>query len=108
MQEIKDYGTKIVMDEEKILKKGLNLNEIYAKIDELAQKSNMIKKDKFTYVCKGNEQDLSNMGVFNMLFLPEYENFTRNVKEWLWLSPSEGVSDMINFTKQENEGIWES
>ncbi|MBJ6739186.1 hypothetical protein JG667_02130, partial [Campylobacter jejuni] len=49
-------GTRIVLDEEKILKEGkYNLEDMYKMIDEYAKESGMIKIDKETYHCKGDK-----------------------------------------------------
>ena len=45
---ITEYGIKIVMDEEKIIREGkYTLEEIYKNIDDLAEFSRMKKIDKF-------------------------------------------------------------
>ena len=60
-----DYriGTRIVMDEDKIRKEGkYDLEKIYKDIDELADNTGLIKKNKYTYICQGNEKDLAENG----------------------------------------------
>lgn len=100
-------GTRIVLDEEKILKENkYDLNKMYETIDKLAEESGLIKIDKHTYHCKGNDKDLACLGIFVMQHLVEYEWFTLNVKEWDWISEKEGNSDLIEFYKKEGEGVW--
>lgn len=100
-------GTRIVMDEEKIIKEGIyDLEELYRKIDELAEHAGLIKKDKYTYMCQGNERDLAALGIFNFMNLVEEEWFTKNVKEWNWIDRKEGDTDLIESCKKSNEGIW--
>ena len=101
-------GTKIVLDEEKILKEGkYDLNDMYKIIDKYAKESGLIKIDKNTYHCRGDKNDLGCLGIFVNCNLVECDWFTLNVKEWTWLSEKEGDSDLISFFKEENEGIWQ-
>ena len=101
-------GTKIVLDEEKILReKQYDLDKMYSLIDEMAYNSGLIKIDKHTFHCKGDEKDLACLGIFINCNLVECDWFTLNVKEWLWLSEKEGDSDLINFFKEEKEGVWQ-
>ncbi|MCR6572329.1 hypothetical protein CINS5915_02535 [Campylobacter insulaenigrae] len=101
-------GTKIVLDEEKILKEGkYNLKDLYKTIDEYAKESGMIKIDKETYHCKGDKYDLGCLGMFIHYNLLECDWFTLNVKEWTWLSEKEGNIDLIAKNKARNEGIWQ-
>lgn len=101
-------GTRIVIDEEKVLREGeYDLDKMYALIDELAKKCDLIKKDKHTYVCKGNNMDLANLWQLVSLNLVRIEWITKNIKEWTWLSEREGNSDMISFFKAEKKGIWQ-
>ena len=58
-------GTKIVIDEEKVLlEKKYKLNVIYEYLDKLAEQCNLIRIDKNTFHAKGNENDLPNLGIF--------------------------------------------
>ncbi len=101
-------GTRIVLDEEKIKKEGkYNLEKIYKNIDEMAEESGLIKKNKYTYICKGDEKDLAALGIFNFQNLVEEEWFTKNVKEWIWLDKKEGNQDLIATCKKYEEGIWD-
>jgi len=104
-----DYkrGTRIVMDEDKIRKEGkYDLDKLYQNIDELAEYAGLIKKNKYTYVCQGNEKDLAALAIFNFHKLVEEEWFTKNVKEWIWINKKEGNEDLIEHFKKENEGVW--
>lgn len=104
-----DYkrGTRIVMDEDKIRKEGkYDLDKLYQNIDELAEHAGLIKKNKYTYICQGNEKDLAALGIFNFMNLVEEEWFTKNVKEWIWIDRKEGDTDLIESCKKSNEGIW--
>ena len=99
---IKEYGIKIVMDEEKILREGkYTLEEIYKNIDDLAEFSRMKKIDKFYYVSKNDSP--SDLGCFVWSNLEEQDWFIKNVKEWLWLDKIEGVNDIIKFIEEENK-----
>ncbi|OBV28815.1 hypothetical protein BKN38_07820 [Helicobacter sp. CLO-3] len=101
-------GTKIILDEEKILREDkYDLEQMYQLIDELARESGLIKIDKHTYHCKGNEQDLACLGIFVYKNLVEHDWFTLNLKEWIWISEKEGDSDLIDFCKKEGEGVWQ-
>ena len=100
-------GTRIVLDEEKIKREGqYDLKKLYQNIDELAEYAGLIKKNKYTFVCKGDEKDLAVMGIFNFMNLVEEEWFTKNVKEWTWISKKEGNTNMIEYCKKHNEGVW--
>ena len=94
-------GTRIVLDEEKILRENkYDLNKMYELIDEIAKDSGLIKIDKYTYHCKGNDKDLACLGIFVLHHLVEYDWFTLNVKEWNWISEKEGNSDLISRCKK--------
>lgn len=104
-----DYirGTRIVLDEEKIKKDGeYDLQEIYQNIDKLAEYAGLIKKNKYTYICKGDEKDLAALGIFNMQNLLKKIWFTKNVKEWIWVDKNEGNTDMIDYYQKNNRGVW--
>lgn len=50
-------GTKIVMDEYKILKENkYDLNKVYKAIDEYAEECNLVKYDEFTYIYKDDDE----------------------------------------------------
>ncbi len=104
-----DYkrGTRIVMDEDKIRREGkYDLDKLYQNIDELAEYAGLIKKNKYTYICQGNEKDLAALAIFNFHKLVEAEWFTKNVKEWTWINKEEGDENLIEHFKNENEGVW--
>lgn len=104
-----DYkrGTRIVMDEDKIRREGkYELDKLYQKIDEIAEHAGLIKKNKYTYICQGNEKDLAVLGIFNFMNLVEKEWFTKNVKEWIWIDRKEGDTNLIESCKKHNEGVW--
>lgn len=104
-----DYkrGTRIVMDEDKIRREGkYDLDKVYQNIDELAEYAGLIKKNKYTYICQGNEKDLAALAIFNFHKLVEAEWFTKNVKEWTWINKEEGDENLIEYFKNENEGVW--
>ena len=97
-------GTRIVLNEEKIINEGkYNIEEIYRIIDNFAKDLDLIKIDKYTYHCKGNKEDLSNLGLFIFEGLMEAKWFTLNVKEWEWISEIEGNQNLIG----DKLGIWE-
>lgn len=100
-------GTHFVLDEEKILRENIyDLEKMYSLIDEMAHNSGLIKIDKHTYHCKGNEKDLACLGIFSFHKLVECDWFTLNVKEWTWISEKEGYSDLIAKSKANNLGVW--
>ena len=95
-----DYkrGTRIVMDEDKIRKEGkYDLDKLY---------QNIVKKNKYTYICQGNEKDLAALGIFNFMNLVKQEWFTKNVKEWIWIDRKEGDTDLISTCKQHYDCAW--
>ena len=96
-------GTRIVMDEDKIKREGIyDLENIYKDIDNMAEYAGLIKKNKYTYICQGNEKDLAALAIFNFHKLVEQEWFTKNVKEWTWINNE----NLIEHFKRENEGVW--
>lgn len=99
-------GTRIVLDEEKILREDrYDLEKMYEAIDEIATDSGLIKIDKHTYHCKGDEKDLACLGIFIHHNLMECDWFTLNVKEWTWLSEKEGDIDIIERERQSTNYI---
>lgn len=96
-------GTKFVLDEEKVLRENIyDLEKMYSFIDEMARDSGLIKIDKHTYHCKGNEKDLACLGIFVHSRLKQAEWFLENVKEWIWISEREGDLDII--VRERNKG----
>lgn len=98
-------GTKIVMDEAKIIREGrCDLARVYQIIDKFAQECNLVKKDKFTYLCKeDDEQDFPHLGKFTHAFLLNQKFFRDNVKEWRWLDDDEGQlrdADLISHIRR--------
>ena len=97
-------GTKIVIDEEKVLReKKYKLDVIYEYLDKLAQQCDLIRIDKNTFHAKGNENDLANVGLFVYKHAIKNEWITKNVKEWTWISQREGNSKIIG----DEMGVWE-
>ena len=105
---ITEYGIKIVMDEEKIIREGkYTLEEIYKNIDDLAEFSRMKKIDKYYYVSKNDTP--SDLGCFVWSNLEEQDWFIDNVKEWLWLDKEEGIDNILEVSKEfkaKNEEIY--
>lgn len=98
-------GTKIVMDEAKIIREGgCDLARVYQIIDKFAQECNLVKKDKFTYLCKeDDEQDFPHLGKFTHAILLNQKFFRDNVKEWRWLDDDEGQlrdADLISHIRR--------
>lgn len=95
-------GTKIVMDEDKILKEYKHdLSKVYKAIDEYANECGLMKQDKFTYICReDDEQDFPHLMKFTHLILMKSLWFRENVKEWIWLDDEEGNSDLIEATNK--------
>lgn len=99
-------GTRIVLDEEKILRENIyDLEKMYSLIDEMACNCGLVKIDKYTYHCKGNEKDLACLGIFIHDYLKDTEWFLRNVKEWIWISEREGDLDIIKRERSKGNNI---
>lgn len=97
-------GTHFELDEEKILREGkYDLAKMYQVIEEIAADSGLIKIDKHTYHCKGDEKDLACLGIFIYKYLIKYDWFTLNVKEWVWISEKEGNETLIS----DDMGVWQ-
>lgn len=102
------FGTRIILNEEKILKEGkYELEELYNYLDEIAQEAGMIKQDKYTYLCKGDENDLASLGIFTNNNVILNEAITKNVKKWVWLKDNIAYLNVIEEAKKEQDGIWE-
>ncbi|EHK5077176.1 hypothetical protein AAIL08_001714 [Campylobacter upsaliensis] len=100
-------GTRIVLDEEKIIKEGVYcLKELYTYLDSVAEEAHMIKQDKFTYFCQGDENDLASLGIFTNNNVVFNEAITKNLKEWVWLKDNIPYLDVIEEAKKEKDGIW--
>ncbi|ASQ30740.1 hypothetical protein CAV_1103 [Campylobacter avium LMG 24591] len=98
-------GTKIVLDEEKIKKEGIyDLEQMYKSIEEMAIQSGLVKIDKYTYHCKGNERDLACLGILIWDNLMKTKWLTLNAKEWLWLDEEDGNETLIG----DEMGVWAS
>jgi len=98
---ITEYGIRIVMNEEKILKEGkYDLDKIYQAIDEIAEFAKMRKIDKYYYVSINDTP--SALGCFAWSNLRKLEWFMDNVKEWTWYD-DEGVSDIIKFLAERDK-----
>ena len=96
---ITEFGIRMVMDEEKILRENIySLEEIYKSIDELAEFSGMKKIDKYYYVSKNDTP--SELGCFVCTHLEEKQWFMNNVKEWLWLDKEEGVDNILEIIQE--------
>lgn len=101
-------GTRIVLDEEKILREGkYKLDELYAFIDNAAAESKLIKQDKYTYNCKGYRNDLSDLGIFTLIKVIDNEAITKNLKEWWYLDNGRYESNAIEEYKTLGMGVWE-
>lgn len=101
-------SVRIVLDEEKILREGkYKLDELYAYLDEIAQKANLTKQDKFNYLSSGDENDLARIGIFTINHARKNEAITKNVKEWYWLEDGVPYIDIIDNLKSKGVGIWE-
>ena len=99
-------GTKIILDEEKIIKEGeYNVDNLYEQIKACAKENNLIEIDKNTYHAKESEHALANL--FNFINkIQEISMFTKNIKEWILIDEEEENVDIIEESKRLNEGIW--
>ena len=103
-----EKSVRIVLDEEKILREGkYKLDELYAYLDDIAQKAKLKKRDKYTYVADRDENDMARLGIFTISEAIENEAITRNAKEWYWLKDGVIIDDIIKSAKTEGDGIWE-
>lgn len=99
-------GARIVLDEEKILRENkYDLTRMYEIIDELASDCGLVKIDKHTFHCKGNEKDLACLGLFIHDYLKSTDWFLSNVKEWIWISEREGDLDIIKRERSKGNNI---
>jgi len=105
---ITEYGIKIVMDEEKILKEDkYDLDKIYQAIDEIAEFAKMKKIDKYYYVSINDTP--SALGCFIFTNLGRSNWFMDNVKDVVWYDKDDGIHEILNFIKERNrEREWEN
>jgi len=98
---ITEYGIRIVMDEEKILKEDIyDLDKIYQAIDEIADFAKMRKVDKYYYVSINDTP--SALGCFVFTNLRKQEWFMENAKEIIWYD-DEGITDIIKFLEERDK-----
>ena len=101
-------SVRIGLDEEKILREGkYKLEDLYAYLDEIAKEEGLTKQDKYTYVGKGDEKDLSRIANFTVLEAIKNEAITRNAKEWYWLTNGEIDTNIVKAAKEYGDGVWE-
>ena len=99
-------GTKIVIDEEKVLReKKYKLDVIYEYLDKLAKQCDLIKIDKNTFHAKGDEKDLANLALFVCKYAVKNEWLTKNIKEWIWISKNSGNEDMMAKLKKKYRSL---
>lgn len=102
MTKITEYGIKIIMDEEKILReKKYTLEEIYQNIDDEAEFAQMKKIDKYYYVSKNDTP--TDLGCFVFSNLEERDWFINNVKKVIWYDKDDGEHEILDFIKEEIE-----
>jgi len=98
---ITEYGIRIVMDEEKILKEDkYELDEIYRIIDNIAEYTQMKKIDKYYYISQNDSP--VDLGCFVFTNLEEENWFMDNVKEITWYDKDDGIHDILTFIKNKN------
>lgn len=88
---------KIKLDEQKIKESGeYTVDEMYKKIDNLAKKVNITRKDKEgAFVGNNDRYDLASF-IRIVLTLKDCNWFKPFVKEWLWDENGE-VEDVVEF-----------
>ena len=102
-------SVRIVLDEEKVLREGkYKLDELYAYLDEIAEKSKLTKQDKQNYLSSGDENDYGRVCIlFTIHYAINNEAITRNVKEWWWLQDGVPYLNVIEEAKAAGDGVWE-
>lgn len=104
---IKNMGTIIILDEEKILREGkYKLDELYSYLDTTAKNAHLIRLDKNHYACRGDRQDLFCLDDFTSNVIKN-ESITKNTKEWYWLENGKLDSNIIEEASEEGIGIWQ-
>lgn len=96
---------KIKVDEEKVEKYSeYNINEMYKRIDNIAKKANITKKDKDGfYIGNNNAQDYSNFGKI-IICLNDSEWFIPYIDEWLWYVDNT-IEDIAEYYKRRSEAV---
>ena len=90
---------KIKINEEKVKQSGkYNVNDIYTKLDTLAQKIGIMEKEgQNLYVGSKYQDDFAKFGRF-IIDLTSSEWFTPYVGEWLWYVDG-GIEDVAQYYK---------
>jgi len=91
---ITEFGIRIVMDEEKILREQeYSLEDIYNGIDHLAQFAGMKKIDKYYYVSINDTP--SELGCFIYTNLGRSDWFMNNVQDIVWYDKDDGIHNIL-------------
>jgi len=96
---------KIKVDEEKVEKYSeYTINEMYKRIDNIAKRANITKKDKDGfYIGNNNAQDYSNFGKI-IICLNDSEWFIPYIDEWLWYVDNT-IEDIAEYYKRRSEAV---
>ena len=96
---------KIKVDEEKVEKYSeYTINEMYKRIDNIAKRANITKKDKDGfYIGNNNAQDYSNFGKI-IICLNDSEWFIPYIDEWLWYVDNI-IEDIAEYYKRRSEAV---
>jgi len=76
---------KIVLDEEKMLHEGYDIEHTWNLIDELFQRLELSKAEKGYYMGSNKSTDFAHFGLAGIK-LGEQDWFLDNVIEWLWFN----------------------
>ena len=107
------FGTRFELDEEKILREDeYDLEDIYAKIEELATKrAGLTKVSKNHYEFRGEKNAQAHLGILVFNCLKHCDWFAKNVKTWYWLNDEYGkdyAGDLIALFRKDKENvIWQ-
>ncbi len=88
---------KIKLDEQKVKENSkYTVDEMYKKIDNLANEVNITKKEgKYIYIGNNDRYDFANFGRM-IIALGNCDWYKNCIEEWLWCDDYE-VDDMIDF-----------
>ena len=96
---------KIKLDEQKVKENGeYTVDEMYKKIDDLAKKVNITKKDKEgAFVGNNDRYDFASFGRM-IIALGDCDWYKNCVEEWLWYDDYE-VDDMMDFLNRRSDVV---
>ncbi|WP_170020406.1 hypothetical protein [Campylobacter sp. RM16190] len=98
------FGTKIVLNEEKILREGIyDLDEMKEVIERNAMQLGFNKTGELTYMIPDSSKALSKVALLCHKGLMECDWFIHNISEWTLIDTRDGNIDLIKKMKMRGQ-----